>query len=1568
MGSNSSSLRKSLYLKKEEIDKIVSKNKMNIIQVYKKLKNADGLLTTNELNIITYNLIDIKIRKKIIQICGSKSDKLNFDDLCYLYSLLNTVKLEAKLKFLLDFIFIKKNKLPRDKYIHKVIKYFKGSDFLQKIFLEQNIISKEKIDLDGVYNYVINTYSQNLNNYSLYISPYEITQNNEIDENDDINSKNILLLHSKTSIFKSGENDKKKKNLLNNLNTGVFPNSKLSTKFENLKGEFEDYEKANNGVFSINLFEEMLNEINVNPIIIKIIINYITLKSKKTILNFNIFKEIMILLSQNNSNNDIKKVKQNLISGFFTIYSYPNDYISKTALTSLIKESGLESNQIEKKIDKIKKNITREKFIEISDVIMKDLIESLEHINYFRYIFFKTKLDDYLLQKNCIELLLKGNKLNDYIIERMQYDTQFYIIDKDFYIKWTEYVKLNEYEQRRFNINNLRMNTNKISDKNGRILENKQFDIDYIVVSKRIYNLFCNWYHQPNGGEIMREKIYLDDFDKNKNISKSTKNKKKKNSGNTIFKGIDIQTQQRYELELYPIFILFYFFSDLIKKNGSMSSIKEELKKNMNNKNNSFYPFSRKSKFDILLKRLEESLDFKLDKNYSRLWLFYNDKFDIVNLDETLEQKNVISDAIVVLEIKEKNYWPSYKLKKEGKVNDKKSITYSGLINIGNTCYMNSVLQIFLNIQKLKDIFLKKDEKEKKLFMGFITNPNKQKNNNNLLIYEFINLLKEKWLEEKKEITPKKFKEICGEYNDTFKGYEQQDAHDFYTFLLDSLHEDTNIKSNFIKVEENEEITEQTNENELANEYWANNVRNNASYFYALFMGQLKSTLTCSECKKSKIKYEPFNSLELPIPEAKKIILEITLYRLPYRLKPMIKNNFGKNDNFDKKAKKKKTEDMSIFSIKSKNKTDNTDSIINVNPSIQDTNKSSKNDKDELISNTLNFNIPLKLKIEINRKEKCSKIIEHLKSLSELNLEQTDIYSEFVILSGDNYIELDMIIDDTFLNNEKISIYELLNNKGIKYIFNYTDIIQSNTILLQEQKLEILNNQNNNIKNKKINKLKRLQTQKKKNKNSNLKIMDFNFILPKEISNYNSYEILVPIIHRYSKEINKGFISIEKFQYIHETIDVIIMSSKDSIKSINLYEIMWEKYMYFLNSPSKFESICWWKKSTKEIIKSNTLNLNIKTDYKNKEKDKSSYYSPFKIKIIDKNTYACSFCPWFRFCTGCILDPNITTYLNFTRDSIIVIEWDKDIVNNEMNKNNINLILNHSSYKNFIETTNGNIEKISINDCLKLFTRKEELNDIFCEKCNKKTLFTKSLDIERIPKYLVIVLKRFKYTLMHMDKIEYLINFPTEHLNLKDYTSQKKLTQNYDLYGIINHIGTITGGHYYSIIKPKNTWMRFDDSYVYENESNVETNNAYVLIYQMTDKEKINKKEFYFNYLGLMDTAYKIYIQQNKFENLFNYILDGKGNIINAFLDNCQFYFGEPVNVGGKYGYLMQMNKIEGKQEVNVRIKFKDGYFISTLPIEQIIKETVKSNSSIKNLIPNEVEKKDSVCAHCGIF
>jgi hypothetical protein len=220
----------------------------------------------------------------------------------------------------------------------------------------------------------------------------------------------------------------------------------------------------------------MLNEINVNPSIIRIIGSYLTLKTKKTFFNFDLFKEILTLLTREESNNINmnNKYKDNFTDGLFTLFSYPNDYITKTALITFIKENKPEitQNQINSILEKmqIKKHITKEKFAEIVDYVIKELIESLEHISYFRYIFFNTKLEDHSLEKNCIELLLKGNTLHEYIIERLQYDKIFYIIDKEFYVKWDDFMNLPEEEQKRFDLKGLRMTTNKISDKNGKLL------------------------------------------------------------------------------------------------------------------------------------------------------------------------------------------------------------------------------------------------------------------------------------------------------------------------------------------------------------------------------------------------------------------------------------------------------------------------------------------------------------------------------------------------------------------------------------------------------------------------------------------------------------------------------------------------------------------------------------------------------------------------------------------------------------------------------------------------------------------------------------------------------------------------------------------------------------------------------------------------------------------------------------------------------------------------------------------------------------------------------------------
>ena len=128
---------------------------------------------------------------------------------------------------------------------------------------------------------------------------------------------------------------------------------------------------------------------------------------------------------------------------------------------------------------------------------------------------------------------------------------------------------------------------------------------------------------------------------------------------------------------------------------------------------------------------------------------------------------------------------------------------------------------------------------------------------------------------------------------------------------MDKLHEETNIKSRNDNSYKDIEIQESidTDEIDLGNECWANNVRKNASYFYALFMGQLKSTLICSECRTSKIKYEAFSSLELPIPEGNNIIIEIILFRLPFSLRKF---------NLDKLSDEEEEEGQNSNTMKNK--------------------------------------------------------------------------------------------------------------------------------------------------------------------------------------------------------------------------------------------------------------------------------------------------------------------------------------------------------------------------------------------------------------------------------------------------------------------------------------------------------------------------------------------------------------------------------------------------------------------------------------------------------------------------
>ncbi|XP_050077531.1 ubiquitin carboxyl-terminal hydrolase 36-like [Anopheles maculipalpis] len=147
--------------------------------------------------------------------------------------------------------------------------------------------------------------------------------------------------------------------------------------------------------------------------------------------------------------------------------------------------------------------------------------------------------------------------------------------------------------------------------------------------------------------------------------------------------------------------------------------------------------------------------------------------------------------------------------------------------------------------------------------------------------------------------------------------------------------------------------------------------------------------------------------------------------------------------------------------------------------------------------------------------------------------------------------------------------------------------------------------------------------------------------------------------------------------------------------------------------------------------------------------------------------------------------------------------------------------------------------RCKLENCLEMFIKEEILDGIdqpTCSKCETRRKCTKSLTIERFPRYLVIHLKRFSET--RFSKLTNTVEFPTKkrELNLQPYASEDIAGPvYYSLYGISNHIGSTAGGHYVAVCKHPVTqeWNEFNDNYVTEtSERNLVTSNAYVLFYE----------------------------------------------------------------------------------------------------------------------------------------
>ncbi|XP_017289639.1 ubiquitin carboxyl-terminal hydrolase 2a isoform X1 [Kryptolebias marmoratus] len=197
--------------------------------------------------------------------------------------------------------------------------------------------------------------------------------------------------------------------------------------------------------------------------------------------------------------------------------------------------------------------------------------------------------------------------------------------------------------------------------------------------------------------------------------------------------------------------------------------------------------------------------------------------------------------------------------------NSKSAQGLVGLKNLGNTCFMNSILQCLSNTQSLRDYCLHNSHRR---------DLNNNSRTNTALMEEFAKLIQTIWTSSSSEaVSPSEFKTQIQRYAPRFVGYNQQDAQEFLRFLLDGLHNEVNRVT--VRPRGIMEDFDHLPDEEKGKKMWSKYLEREDSKIVDLFVGQLRSSLTCSHCGFCSTVFDPFWDLSLPI--AKKGYGEVSL-------------------------------------------------------------------------------------------------------------------------------------------------------------------------------------------------------------------------------------------------------------------------------------------------------------------------------------------------------------------------------------------------------------------------------------------------------------------------------------------------------------------------------------------------------------------------------------------------------------------------------------------------------------------------------------------------------------------